>query len=58
LIYLIGAVILDAIFVYYAWMDWKHYTDAIAKTTFAWSIWYLMLLFAVMLIDHYLKLSA
>jgi len=58
LIYLIGAVILDAIFVYYAWMVWKHYTDAIAKTTFAWSIWYLMLLFAVMLIDHYLKLSA
>jgi protoheme IX farnesyltransferase len=53
--YLIGAVILDLIFVYYAWMVWKHYTDAIAKTTFAWSIWYLMLLFAVMLFDHYFK---
>jgi len=56
-IYLFGALILDAIFVYYAWMVWKHYTDAIAKTTFAWSIWYLMLLFAVMLIDHYFKFS-
>jgi len=53
--YLIGAVILDLIFVYYAWMVWKHYTDAIGKTTFAWSIWYLMLLFAVMLFDHYFK---
>jgi heme o synthase len=55
IIYLFGALILDLIFVYYAWMVWKHYTDAIGKTTFAWSIWYLMLLFAVMLIDHYLK---
>jgi protoheme IX farnesyltransferase len=54
LIYLIGAIILDGIFVYYAWMVWKHYTDAIGKATFAWSIWYLMLLFAVMLIDHYI----
>lgn len=53
MIYLIGAILLDLIFVYYAWMVWKHYTDAVAKTTFAWSIWYLMLLFAVMLIDHY-----
>jgi protoheme IX farnesyltransferase len=54
LIYLIGAIVLDGIFVYYAWMVWKHYTDAIGKATFAWSIWYLMLLFAVMLIDHYI----
>jgi heme o synthase len=54
-IYFVGTLILDGIFVYYAWMVWRHYTDAIAKTTFAWSIWYLMLLFAVMLIDHYFK---
>ena len=54
LIYLIGAIVLDGIFVYYAWLVWKHYTDAIGKATFAWSIWYLMLLFAVMLIDHYI----
>jgi heme o synthase len=55
LFYLVGATLLGLVFIYYAWMVWKHYTDEIGKKTFAWSIWYLMLLFAVMLIDHYIR---
>lgn len=55
LFYLLGATLLGLVFIYYAWMVWKRYTDEIGKKTFAWSIWYLMLLFAVMLIDHYIR---
>ena len=52
-LYMIGALVLGGVFVWYAWQVWRHYTDAISKRTFAWSIWYLALLFAVMLVDHY-----
>ncbi|MFZ6757073.1 heme o synthase [Undibacterium sp. Ji50W] len=56
LIYLISAVILGAIFLWYAWRIYKHYDDALARKTFAFSIIYLSLLFAALLIDHYIKL--
>ena len=55
LIYLISAAILGAIFLWYAWQIYKHYTDLIARKTFAYSIIYLSLLFAALLVDHYLK---
>jgi len=54
LIYLVSTLILDAIFMYFAirLMSPKH--PAIAMKTFGYSILYLMLLFAALLIDHYL----
>ncbi len=55
LIYLGCAIILDGIFLYYSWQIYRHYSDRIARKTFAYSIMYLSLLFAALLIDHYLK---
>ena len=53
LIYLASAVILGAIFIAYAWQLWRGYSEALARKTFRFSIWHLMLLFAALLIDHY-----
>lgn len=52
-IYLAGAAILGVIFLWYAWQIYRHYTDLIARKTFAYSIIYLSLLFVVLLVDHY-----
>ena len=54
-IYLAGALLLDGVFIAYAWRLYRHYSDALARATFRYSIWYLSLLFAVMLVDHYLR---
>lgn len=56
LIYLVSASILGAIFLRYAWQIYRHYTDMVARKTFAYSIVYLSLLFVALLADHYLKL--
>ncbi len=53
LIYLVSVLILDAIFMVYVIALYKHYTDALAKRTFRYSIIYLTLLFAALLLDHY-----
>ncbi|HEX8873609.1 MAG TPA: heme o synthase [Nitrosospira sp.] len=55
LIYLIGAAVLDAIFLYYAVKIYVDYSDQLAKRTFRYSIVYLAALFAVLLIDHYIR---
>src|SRR4051794_27581104 len=55
LIYLVGAGVLDAIFLYYAVRIYVDYSDALAKRTFRYSILYLAALFAVLLIDHYIR---
>jgi protoheme IX farnesyltransferase len=52
-IYLIGAVILGSPFLYYTIRLYVDYSDALARTTFRYSIIYLSALFAVLLIDHY-----
>ena len=52
--YLISAVILGAIFLWYAWRIYRDYSDRLARKTFTFSIIYLSLLFAALLIDHYL----
>ncbi len=57
LIYLVGAVLLGAGFLYYAVRMYRDYSDALAKTTFKFSINYLMLLFAALLVDHYFKIG-
>jgi len=55
LVYLAAAVALNAVFLRYGWLIHKHYTDQIARKAFAWSIIYLSLLFAALLVDHYFK---
>lgn len=52
--YLISALVLGLIFIYYAVALLKNYSDELAKKTFKFSILYLALLFAALLIDHYL----
>ena len=52
--YLVSAVVLGVIFLWYAWRIWRHYDDIVARKAFAYSIIYLSLLFAALLIDHYL----
>ena len=56
-IYLAAAVALGGRFVQLAWMLQRRYSDALARRTFRYSIWYLSLLFAAMLVDHYLWLA-
>jgi heme o synthase len=55
-IYLISVILLDAYFLYLAIMLYRAYSDALSKKTFAYSILYLSLLFAALLIDHYAPL--
>jgi heme o synthase len=52
--YLAAALALDALFLYYAVRIYFAYSDALARTTFRYSIAYLALLFAALLVDHYL----
>ncbi len=53
LIYLISVVLLDAIFLAYVIGLYRKYSDDLAKRTFRYSIIYLTLLFAALLVDHY-----
>jgi len=54
--YLGAALVLDAVFLAYAVAIWKRYSDALAKRTFGYSIFYLAALFAALMVDHYLPL--
>ncbi len=56
-VYLISTIILDAIFLYYVIKLQKGVEAGIAMKTFGFSIIYLMLLFAALLIDHYIPYS-
>ena len=56
LLYLAAAVVLNGIFLTYAWRVYRRYSDQVARKTFAWSILYLALLFAALLVDHYIRL--
>ncbi|WP_051849162.1 heme o synthase [Thiomonas sp. FB-Cd] len=53
ILYAVAAVLLDSIFVAYAWELKQRYSDALARKMFRYSILYLSLLFAAMLVDHY-----
>lgn len=52
-LYLAGALVLNAVFLYHAWRLYKTYSDELARKTFWYSIHYLTLLFALLLVDHY-----
>ena len=53
-LYLVSAVVLGAGFIAYGYLLWRNYSDALARKTFRYSILYLSLLFAALLLDHYL----
>ena len=53
-LYLVSSVLLNSVFMYYVVSLYRHYSDALAKTTFKYSILYLSLIFAALLLDHYL----
>ena len=53
LIYLFSAIVLDAIFFYYAIKIYLNYSDQLARAAFKYSILYLALLFTALLVDHY-----
>ena len=55
LIYLAAAIGLGAGFIGHAWMLWRNYSDTLARKTFRFSIVHLSLLFAALLVDHYLS---
>jgi heme o synthase len=56
-IYLVSVMFLNAYFLYLAIKLFRAYTDALSRKTFAYSILYLSLLFAALLIDHYAPLA-
>ncbi len=53
-LYLVAAVALSLIFCWYGWKLWRTYSDALARKTFRFSLIHLSLLFAALLLDHYL----
>jgi protoheme IX farnesyltransferase len=52
--YLSSAFILSVMFCWYGWKLWREYSDDLARKTFRFSLIHLSLLFAALLIDHYL----
>ena len=55
-IYLAAALTLNGVFVAYAVRLYVDYSDSLARRTFRYSIAYLALLFAALLVDHYFYL--
>lgn len=53
-LYLISALVLGLMFVHYAWRLYKDYSDELSRKLFRFSILYLSLLFAALLVDHWL----
>lgn len=53
-LYLLCAMVLGAMFVWYAWKLYRHYSDELSRKLFRFSILYLSLLFAALLADHWL----
>ena len=56
LIYLVSTILLNAVFLWYVISLYRKYSDDLAKSTFKYSILYLTLIFASLLVDHYWKL--
>lgn len=55
MLYLAGVIPLDAVFLYLALLLRRTASNAVAMRTFGYSILYLMLIFALLLADHYLR---
>ncbi|MCY7369687.1 MAG: heme o synthase [Polaromonas sp.] len=54
-LYLLAATVLSAGFIAYGWRLWRNYSDALARETFRFSLIHLAVLFAAMLVDHYVQ---
>jgi len=52
-LYLVGVMMLNIVFLHYAIKLYRSYNDLLARKTFVYSIQYLAMLFALMLVDHY-----
>jgi protoheme IX farnesyltransferase len=57
-LYLLCAMVLGAMFVWYAWRLYQEYSDELSRKLFRFSILYLSLLFAALLVDHWLIVGA
>ncbi len=57
-LYFLCAMVLGALFVWYSWQLYRHYSDELSRKLFRFSILYLSLLFAALLIDHWLIVVA
>ncbi|NML43149.1 protoheme IX farnesyltransferase [Ramlibacter sp. G-1-2-2] len=53
-LYLVVALVLSAGFTWYGFRLWREYSDALARKTFRFSLIHLSVLFAALLVDHYL----
>src|SRR3954467_69096 len=53
-LYLVAALGLSAGFAWYGFRLWREYSDALARKTFRFSLIHLSVLFAALLVDHYL----
>jgi protoheme IX farnesyltransferase len=56
--YLGATLVLDAVFLAFAVQLWRDYSHALARRTFAYSIFFLAMIFAALMVDHYLPLPA
>jgi protoheme IX farnesyltransferase len=56
--YLVGALVLNAGFLWRAWSLYRRYRDVSAHRLFRYSIQYLAALFALLIVDHYCALVA
>ncbi len=57
-VYLIGSTVLNLAFIWYAWQLKFNAKPETAMATFKFSIWHLMVLFLLLLLDHYWFISA
>lgn len=53
-LYLAAALVLSAGFTWYGFRLWREYSDALARKTFRFSLIHLSVLFAALLVDHYM----
>ncbi|GAB3651204.1 heme o synthase [Ramlibacter alkalitolerans] len=53
-LYLAAALVLSVGFTWYGFRLWREYSDALARKTFRFSLIHLSVLFAALLVDHYL----
>lgn len=54
-LYLVAAVALSAGFTWYGFRLWRAYSDDLARKTFRFSLIHLSVLFAALLVDHYIQ---
>ena len=53
-LYLAAALVLSVGFTWHGFRLWREYSDALARKTFRFSLIHLSVLFAALLVDHYI----